>query len=754
MNLQNVRWILSREIRDQLRDRRTLFVVLVLPILLYPLLGMTFFQVSQFMREQPISVLVVGARDMVGVPPLFEDDRFAEELFTDPYKRNLIEVDFASAEPRQRDDADSVMVFTPAETGEAVIAGRYDAAVYFPLDFADRLEAFREAIQQRAQQREGNGVSKSPEIEVPLQIPSPEIIYNTANEKSQLAFARLSEVLRQWKERIGETNLEASGVSPAVAKPFEVETADVADQTGLRGAAVWSKIFPVLLLIWAMTGAFYPAVDLCAGEKERGTLETLLSSPAERSEIVVGKLLTIMLFSIITAALNLVSIGITGWLLLAKLPGLGPPPLSAGVWLLLALVPVSALFSALCLALAAFARSTKEGQYYLMPLLLVTMPLAVLPMSSGVELTLGNSLIPVSGMVLLLRAALEGNHWVALQFAPPVVAVTLGCCYLAIRWAVEQFNSEAVLFRESERLDVGLWVRHLVQDRRPTPTAAAAVFCGVLILVVKFFMSFAMPQPTDFREFAVTTVITQLVVIATPALLMMVIFASSPRQTLLLNPPRGKTLLAAAALAVVLHPVMTALQWAVMRLYPVSDSMQQALRGLEDIFHGAPFWQVALVIALAPAICEELAFRGFILSGFRHLGHKWRAIVFTAIFFGLTHGILQQSLIASLTGVVVGLIAVQSGSLFPAILYHLVHNSLALASVQFVPIGLERWPILRHLAEVSEGGGIAYSLPAIVAGGVLAAALMIWFEHLPHTKSTEEQEQERIDRALQMDAGS
>ena len=74
-----------------------------------------------------------------------------------------------------------------------------------------------------------------------------------------------------------------------------------------------------MLLLWAMTGAFYPAVDLCAGEKERGTLETLLSSPAERSEIVLGKLLTIMAFSMVTAALNLVSVGVTGWLIFRQM---------------------------------------------------------------------------------------------------------------------------------------------------------------------------------------------------------------------------------------------------------------------------------------------------------------------------------------------------------------------------------------------------------------------------------------------------
>ena len=70
-----------------------------------------------------------------------------------------------------------------------------------------------------------------------------------------------------------------------------------------KSANVWSRILPVLLLLWAMTRV-HPWFDLCAGEKERGTLETLLSSPAERSEIVLGKLLTIMAFSMATAVLN------------------------------------------------------------------------------------------------------------------------------------------------------------------------------------------------------------------------------------------------------------------------------------------------------------------------------------------------------------------------------------------------------------------------------------------------------------------
>ena len=199
---------------------------------------------------------------------------------------------------------------------------------------------------------------------------------------------------------------------------------------------------------------------------------------------MTGKLLTVMLFSIATSVLNLVCMGLTGGLVISNLPGgdaatrLGMPPVLAQIWLLVALVPVSALFGALCVALATFARSSKEGQYYLMPLILITLPLVILPMGPGMELTLGNSLIPLTGLVLLLKALLEGNYAGALPFVIPVAFMTLFCCLLAVRWAVEQFNRESVLFRESERWDIGLWVKHLRRDRARRPAPAKRFFAA------------------------------------------------------------------------------------------------------------------------------------------------------------------------------------------------------------------------------------------------------------------------------------
>jgi len=734
MNWTNVKLIFAREVRDQLRDRRTLFMIAVLPLLLYPLLGMSMFQIAQFVREKAVRVLVVGARDLEELPPLIENNRFAADLFDQPKEAELLELHFAAAEPRP----DRPRIASPrAEACRAVLAGEYEAALYLPDDFGETARKFQRAIQEWREQNGGGEQETAPTLDT-----RPEIIYSTASEESQIAFLRLSDLWRRWNERIGEANLKARNLPANAARPFELAATNLAEQTGRHGTAVWSKILPVLLLLWAMTGAFYPAVDLCAGEKERGTLETLLCSPAERSEIVLGKLLTIMLFSMATAVLNLLSLGITGWLVLAQLPQFGPPPPEAALWLAIALVPVSALFSALCLALAAFARSTKEGQYYLIPLLLVTLPLVVLPMAPGVELNLGNSLIPITGVVLLLRSMLEGVYWQAIQFAAPVAAVTLACCLLSIRWAVEQFNSESVLFRESERLEVGLWLRHLHRDRGPTPTVAAAVSCGVLILLIRFFMSFALPEASGFGDFTVTAVVTQLAVVATPALLMTIMLTSSPRRTLLLHWPRAAAVLAAAALAVVAQPAVLALQALVTRLYPVSESLEEALEG---VFTEAPgLWHLILVAAVAPAVCEELAFRGFILSGFRHLGHKHRAIVYSALFFGFTHGLLQQSMVACVLGLGLGYVAVQSGSILPGMAFHLIHNSLVVASVKLTPVALERVPLLRNMVSISDQAGLAFRWPAVLASLVLTAILLAWFHRQPHWESEEERQFEAI----------
>lgn len=744
MSWRNVKLIYAREIRDQLRDRRTLFMIAVLPLLLYPLIGMSVFQLSQFLRKNESKIVVFGAEQLAHdsqLPKLIDNGHFSADLFDDPTESGRLVLEVSPA---------SLVTENALDAARARLkSGDIQLIIHLPADFRKQLDELRAAAAENKRSAAGDQSAA-------IQIPEPEVLRNSAREKSRLADSAVKRVLGNWKSQIEQQYLLASRLPENFARPFQVKSLDVAEPRQ-QEAAVWAKIVPFVLFIWALTGAFYPAVDLCAGEKERGTLETLLSSPALRSEIVWGKLLTIMTFSVATAFLNLTSLGVTAQYVVNQLrsvmPGesmqrLGFPPLSVIACLVLALLPMSALFSALCLACAAFARSTKEGQYYLMPLLLVTMPLMMLPMSPGSELNLGNSLIPITGMVLLLRTLIEGNYADAIWYIPPVVGVTLACCLLAIRWAVYQFNQESVLFRESERLDLRRWVVHLVRDRQETPTLAEAFFCVALIFVIQFFTRLAlsthMPADPDFRFLSLLLFVSQVVCIALPALLMTLLLTRSWSKTLLLDrTPELAACGAAIVLAVAIHPVAQHLVNGINKVYPMQDSVTAQAQAIEQMLQTSPYiWLPFVLMALLPALCEELAFRGFILSGLRHIGHKWWAIALSAVFFGMAHTVVQQSLSAALLGLVIGYVAVQTTSLLPAILFHVCYNSLMLGigfSPQFVGNLREQWPTAMSLLVEPDAQGITYRWPVAMASAGLSAIILVWLHRLPYQATQEEE---------------
>jgi sodium transport system permease protein len=746
MKFQNIKLILGREIRDQLRDRRTLFMIAVLPLLLYPLLGMSFLQVSQFLKEHPTRVLVVGGDELahdLDAPRLFdvEAQRFDSGLFRREGEASLLELTFAensellSHKNGENPTAEELSAAARARMREQ----QYDAVIYFPRAFASELNAFRTGLKSRHTTPDAEApVAPEPdEVATKAQlgkgekprIPSPVIFNNTAREASQIARSRIESVLYNWTTKVGEQNLIDSDVPKIAARPFTLESSDVAE-SGRRDAVMWAKILPFVLMIWALTGAFYPAVDLCAGEKERGTLETLLCSPAERSEIVVGKLLTVMGFSMATAVLNLASMGITGWIVLTSQPQLGNamrlgmPPLESLFWLALALPAVSAFFGGLAVALAAFARSTKEGQYYLMPLILISMPLMILPMKPTMELTLGTSLIPVTGLMLLLRELLMANYAVAAACALPVIAVTLTGCYFAVRWAIDQFNSESVLFRESERLDLALWLRHLHADRLATPTAAMAIACGVLILLIRFFTGIVLPMPTTTEGLMVMQAVTLIAFVAAPALLMTVVLTRSPRATLSLYFPRWQTIPAVILLAVSVHPLAMLLHQVLQALYPVDA---KSLEAVMAPFAAIPFGWMVVILALLPAICEELTFRGFVLSGLRESGHTWRAILVSSVFFGLAHAFLvQQTISAMIFGVLLGYLAVRSGSLLCTVLFHFIHNTLMFGLSKFGKEAMtQEWA--KWFVDTSAGEEFTYRPTTVILAAIGALAALWWF---------------------------
>lgn len=719
MNWANIRLIMAREIRDQLRDRRTLFAIAVLPLLLYPLIGMGYLQIAQFMAEQRTRIWLVGTETLPDVPPLLVDGKFEGSLHTNAEHGRLYELTIT---PEVSSLAD-----VQRQAARAIRDGRYDAVICFGRDFPDALV--------RASPPKGADGSPAPERDFPEALQGeeagPEIFYDQAKDSSRIAYERLNVLLTRWRNQIVDSGLRQRAIPQVAAQPFHVVQRDVSRADGRRAMA-WSKIVPFVMLAWALTGAFYPAIDLCAGEKERGTLETLLCSPALRSEIVWGKLLTVTLFSMSTSLLNLTSMATTGVLIMGRLAKLaatdgrydiGIPPLWLFGWFVLILVPIAALFSALSMAFASMARSSKEGQYYLMPLMLVSMPLLMLPLMPAVDLDLGNSLIPVTGVFLLLRSLVEGQYWVAARFAIPVMGVTCVCCWLAIRWATTQFEDESVLFHDSDRFRLRWWLVHLVRDRADLPTPTQAIMCGMLLLLIRFFSGFAFTAPTNWASFVELTLATQLVFILTPALLMAVVLTRNVRRTLSLRWPPLQAIPAAVLLAAVLHPAATAFSHFVQTLYPLSEQALAQLQPLQDALGQAPsIWHVVLLLAVLPAICEEVAFRGFMLAGLRRMG-PGLAIVLTSLFFGIAHTLLQQSLTAFALGLILGFLAIRTGSLIPSILFHVTHNSLQLAvSLLVAKYG---WPF--HAAgKVNDMGMVEYASPVVVASAAASMLVLYW----------------------------
>jgi sodium transport system permease protein len=750
MSWTNVKLIFCRELRDQMRDRRTLLTIVVLPLLLYPVLAMLVFQVQQFRKEYPSRVKVIGAESLTASPPLFLDGRLSPSVCPER-EFHLLDLDLSQFSTSVTSDDIAAAAKADLRTG------KWDAVVYFPPEFSRSLAAARAAETSPSENS----------------LPQPEIFLSTASDKSQVAQHRISIVLGRWRDQIIAGNLRQNHLPVTTIAPFDVASTDVAEPVQAQ-AAVWSKLLPFVLLVWALTGAFYPAVDLCAGEKERGTLETLLSSPAARSEIVWGKLLTVMTFSIATSLLNLASMGATGTFIAAQLQKMaisplpvhvGPPPLTAVCWLVLALVPISAMFSALSLAIAAFARSSKEGQYYLLPLLMISLPLMMLSLLPGTQLDIGTAMIPLTGVMLLLRTLIEGQFIEALKYLPIVAGVTSLSCWFAIRWAVDQFNNEAVLFRESERFSLGLWMRQMIVKREDAPTVGEALFCGFTLLVIRFFSSFVMPLPRDFVGFLNTTLVIQIALIATPACLMAIILTRQPLGTLGVRAPsRWSTLPAAVLLAVLLHPAVQWLGFGIELVYPKSPALKEALAGLGAVMEGAPVWLLILLLALLPAVCEELAFRGFVLNGLRRSGHKWGAILVTSALFGVVHMLLQQSLSAFLIGIVIGYVAVKTNSIWPAILFHFTHNSLAVVSGFVTPQMLETnsimsWlfipaadlfhhvPLLKQLfSEAIAADQLVYNPLAVLLALSAAGGILYWLKRLPYHSLAEEQLQELLSQ--------
>lgn len=780
MSWKNIKLVFSREVRDQLRDRRTLFMIAVLPVLLYPMLGLGMIEMMLTFSQQSQTVVILNADELPDEPALLDGDAFADawqtplrgdasplHVVTDRSATDSGASDAAVPATGTADDPaaeltesdsehtseqlDSVRALardirllhgireagddeldTPVtrrtvrhlqhQISEGFAASGVQVLVMVP-------DGYRKALHRLRDAADGSAANATVAEGPPLLV-----VRNSADDKSLAAFSRVRDILERWEGAIREETFRSVSLPIQLQTPARLAWIEVARQEQVA-ANVWSKLFPAMLVIMALTGAFYPAIDLGAGEKERGTMETLLISPARRVELVLGKFLTIVLFSTATAVLNLLSMGMTGRQMAAALggPGSGPinldlPPVSALFWLIVLLLPLAALFSALCLALATFARSSKEGQYYLTPLLMVVMGLTIFCLNPAVEITPLYSVMPVINVALLLKGVLLTPVMTGqmLVYAVPVLISSVGYSMLALWWAIELYNSETVLFREAEKFDVRLWLKQLMRTKDAVPMLPEAGFCFVLILLLQFVaMSHMQPDlsgPDPAGAMLQQIVVQQLAMVACPAVFMGLLLTNSLRATFRLRRPSLSAMAIGVGAAVLVHPLSVELSQLMVEhdvFPPLPEAVQRIMLTMQS--SEQPLWVLLMVFAVTPAICEELAFRGFILSGLARGGRLAIAIGLSSVMFGIIHMIPQQAFNAALIGLILGLLAVYSRSLFPAIAFHFCNNAIALLHAR----GLGGLGSDRVFFSLDADGVLRYETPLLILCAVGLSLLVI-----------------------------
>jgi sodium transport system permease protein len=273
------------------------------------------------------------------------------------------------------------------------------------------------------------------------------ILFDPSDTKSDAAAEKLSDWATEYRDSMVAATLAGLGLDHSIIKPFWIDRENVASESRL-GGMILGMMLPYMLLILAIVGGMYPALDLTAGEKERNTLETLLAAPLSRFDIAAGKFLTTFSASMVSMVLALISMTLTAKYGFASMAD-GKIMIGLSVesifWLVFLMVPAATMFSALMIAVAISAKSYKEGQSYLTPLLMLVILPAMVSFIPGFELTGGLLFVPIVNLCLTLKEVVMGTYkvWRILV----VFGTTSVYALLALFIAQRIFERESVLFR-------------------------------------------------------------------------------------------------------------------------------------------------------------------------------------------------------------------------------------------------------------------------------------------------------------------
>ncbi|HUU84118.1 MAG TPA: ABC transporter permease subunit/CPBP intramembrane protease [Phycisphaerae bacterium] len=673
MNFGHRIWIVYvKELIDILRDRRTLIAMIVVPIVLYPLLMLGSIQaVSTQTREFKDEKILLAVQDEVARRQVFQWLRDDEQVIAELQRQ---------ARARGSDEWDEVAAEDPA-LFEVVIPDDVGLEGRFDLDEGVRLRRIRLGVEIEVRH-----------VEDPLQrqyVVSSK--YDPEEVRSASAYRRFRAVLdrrAEWTrgDRLGHLGIPVVVIEPIVVQPTEVTTP----------GSMLGQILPLILVLMTITGAIYPAIDLTAGERERGTLETLMVCPVPVLDLVVGKFLVVTTVAIMGAALNLASVSATvyfgGFESVVGAPGDAAFPWGALPLILVSLIPFAILMSALMIAVCSFARTFKEAQNYITPVILaVLIPggIAALPTSrlEGVM-----TVMPVANMVLLTKELLLGG-----ELGASVVVLVLFSTSLyalaAIAVATRVFGTESVVFADTASLR-STFSRRLM---RPAgrPTLSMAVLVVALLFPIWFYVQSGLQSAGDFAVVLRRTGQVMPIVFILVPLGVCAYFKVNIVGAFALGGPQGRYLAAAALLGLTAWVPAHALSVAQQSIVPMPAVLEASEEIMQTALANTRPWLALLLLALVPAVCEEFLFRGFLLGGLATVLRKWPAIICAGCVFGAFHFYVFKFPVTAILGVVLGYLCWQSRSIWPAVVMHALHNGIT--------VSLNVWP---GLSDVLGIGGV------------------------------------------------
>lgn len=658
----------QKELKETSRDRRTIVTLVLMPLLVYPLLSMA---LNRYLLSSDTQTEVAYK---IGVASDDEGARL-DALINNPAAMPPDEVQ-ASSDGRLA----SFLFFNTTDTFDGVPIAPVQALETGTVDIAVTISSRPDGP---------NGPDGPDKIE----------ITSFAGDTNSLNARRVLVERLQWfklayAESIAETN--SNGFRPPVTV--------VVDEIGEpKETPILATVVPLVLVLMTITGAVYPAIDLTAGERERGTMESLMASPVPRFYVLLAKYVAVVTVALLTAIANLLAMFTTLWLggLLPMLTG-GETgfPWIAVLQILGLLVLFSGFFSAVLLSLTSFARSFKEAQAYLIPVMLFSIGPAMLSLLPGVTLAGPLAIVPLINIVLLAREVLAGT--VQSASAGAAILSTIGYAAATIGIAAKLFGSDAVT-RTSEQSIASLFRRPIKWTDVPTPQAAALVLAllvpiyfvlsNVLIQYLGGFKASLLGGGDELTDVQAAGVQIRSMILSAVALI--AVFGFVPwlaawfgrnRMTSTFRLHRPPAIAVCGAIVVglgvwaIAHEAFVLAEW--FGVGGLSEERIAQTRKILQAWKLVPPWLLLATLAATPAIIEELCFRGFLFSSFRKWLSPAKTIAATAILFGLFHVLTGSALLverfvpSTLLGFVLGWIAYRSGSVWPGVAMHFVHNGL------------------------------------------------------------------------------